>query len=66
MVPFKRYQTMCPYLVGTYQTVADQLQTYIEKGYRTFILDIPSTRDDLFHTLRAFENTTEAAISDIR
>jgi alkanesulfonate monooxygenase len=55
MVPFSQYKTMCPYLVGSYEQVAELLQTYIDKGYETFILDIPPSRDELDHTGRAFE-----------
>jgi alkanesulfonate monooxygenase len=55
MVPFNQYKTMCPYLVGSYEQVAELLQTYIDKGYQTFILDIPPSHDELDHTCRAFE-----------
>ena len=55
MVPFNQYKTMCPYLVGTYEQVAQLLQTYIDKGYRTFILDIPPSLEELDHTCKAFE-----------
>jgi len=33
--PFENYQTMCPYLVGNYETVATELARYISAGYRT-------------------------------
>ena len=36
--PFENYQTMCPYLVGNYETVATELARYISAGYRTYIL----------------------------
>ena len=35
--------------------VAEALARYLDCGYRTFILDIPSEPQDLVHTLRAFE-----------
>lgn len=60
--PFKRYQTMCPYLVGSYTRVAEELARYLDRGYRTFILDIPSERRDLGHTLRAFEAARAGAL----
>ena len=54
MVPFEQYKTMCPYLVGDYEQVAQLLQSYIDKGYRTFILDIPPNHEELDHTVKAF------------
>lgn len=45
--PFQNYKTFCPYLVGSYDRVAAELRRYIEKGYRTFILDIPPDREEL-------------------
>jgi alkanesulfonate monooxygenase len=45
--PFQTYKTFCPYLVGSYDEVADYLRCYILKGFRTFILDIPRSSDDL-------------------
>jgi alkanesulfonate monooxygenase len=60
MVPFQNYKTMCPYLVGSYDTVARELSRYVSLGYRTFILDIPFDRDELLHTNAAFARTSEA------
>jgi len=45
--PFENYKTFCPYLVGSYERVAAELAKYIERGYLTFILDIPPTRKEL-------------------
>jgi len=55
MWPFENYQTFCPYLVGNYQEVAEELSRYIQIGYTTFILDIPPTREELEHTHIAFD-----------
>src|SRR2546426_5042331 len=44
------YKTMCPYLVGSYERVGDELARYIGVGYRSFILDIPPTEEELHHT----------------
>lgn len=55
LVPFQNYQTMCPYLVGSYERVGDELSRYITAGYRSFILDIPPTEDELHHTSQAFQ-----------
>jgi alkanesulfonate monooxygenase len=47
--PFENYQTNCPYLVGSYENVAEELGRYIALGYRTYILDIPATEEELEH-----------------
>jgi alkanesulfonate monooxygenase len=52
--PFHNYQTFCPYLVGSYQMVANELGRYIGRGFHTFVLDIPRTRDDLETAASAF------------
>jgi len=53
--PFENYQTNCPYLVGSYEDVAEQLARYLRLGYRTFILDIPPTEEEFEHTGRVFQ-----------
>lgn len=45
--PFEQHRTFCPYLVGDYATVAAEIARYLELGYRTFILDIPVSPEDL-------------------
>jgi alkanesulfonate monooxygenase len=45
--PFQNYKTFCPYLVGAYERVADELSRYLALGYRTFILDIPPNAEEL-------------------
>lgn len=45
--PFQNYQTMCPYLVGSYDRVADEVGRYVGLGYRTFIVDVPTSMEDL-------------------
>ncbi|WP_229182429.1 LLM class flavin-dependent oxidoreductase [Bradyrhizobium oropedii] len=54
LVPFENYKTFCPYLVGDYRVVSDELARYAAAGYRTFILDIPPTREELVHTGEVF------------
>jgi alkanesulfonate monooxygenase len=54
MWPFENYKTFCPYLVGDYEQVAEQIALYLHVGYRTFILDIPPSREELEHTRAAF------------
>ncbi len=59
--PFENYQTNCPYLVGSYDTVAEALTRYIEHGYRAFILDIPPTEEELDHIGRVFQAASKKA-----
>lgn len=47
--PFQNYQTFCPYLVGSYDSVARMLAHYIDIGSSTFILDIPPSEEELAH-----------------
>ncbi|MBK9313221.1 MAG: LLM class flavin-dependent oxidoreductase [Acidobacteria bacterium] len=49
LIPFQHYKTFCPYLVGSYTTVANELARYIDLGFRTFIVDIPPNEEELFH-----------------
>jgi alkanesulfonate monooxygenase len=57
--PFEQYKTFCPYLVGGYETVANELSRYISLGYRTFILDIPPDEDELQHAGAVFDRAVE-------
>lgn len=59
LVPFHNYKTMCPYLVGSYEQVADELARYFNAGYRTVILDIPPNAEELTHTFAAFDRATQ-------
>jgi len=61
MAPFQNYQAMCPYLVGSYSQVAEELARYFSVGYRTVILDIPPDPDDLAHTFEAFAAAVQPA-----
>jgi alkanesulfonate monooxygenase len=55
LVPFQNYQTMCPYIVGSYEQVAGQMARYFSAGYRRVILDVPLGPEDLTHTFAAFD-----------
>lgn len=55
LIPFQNYKAMCPYLVGSYDRVADELLRYVESGFRTFILDEPASAEEIKHTGIAFE-----------
>ena len=59
LVPFDNYRTMCPYLVGSYLQVADELSAYHAAGFRTVILDVPASAEDLTHTFAAMGAATE-------
>jgi alkanesulfonate monooxygenase len=59
--PFHNYSTFCPYLVGTYDRVAREVADYIRLGYRTFILDIPPSEEELLHTSIVFRKALETA-----
>ena len=52
--PFQNYKTFCPYLVGDYDRTAAELRRYMELGFRTFILDIPPSEEELHHIGVAF------------
>ena len=49
LVPFQNYKTFCPYLVGSYPRVAELLATYVHADYRTFVLDVPASAEELEH-----------------
>jgi alkanesulfonate monooxygenase len=59
--PFHNYKTFCPYLVGTYDDVADLVGSYIGFGFDTFILDIPPSQEELEHTRTVFDKATAVA-----
>jgi alkanesulfonate monooxygenase len=60
--PFENYKTFCPYLVGSYDVVATEIARYIHVGYKTFILDVPPSSEELQHTGVVFG----AAVKEIR
>jgi alkanesulfonate monooxygenase len=47
LVPFQNYKTFCPYLVGSYATVAQGIADYVNAGFRTFVLDVPTSPEEL-------------------
>lgn len=59
LVPFQQYQTNCPYLVGDYRCVGQELSGYMSLGYRTFILDVPPSAEELGHIRKAFDCAME-------
>jgi alkanesulfonate monooxygenase len=59
LVPFQNYK--CPYLVGDHSTVAQLVVEYVRLGARTFILDVPSSPDELHHSAIVFRAAVKAA-----
>jgi alkanesulfonate monooxygenase len=57
--PFQNYKTFCPYLVGSYEGVAEEIARYLELGYQTFILDIPPNEEELRSIGRVFDLAQE-------
>jgi len=57
--PFKNYKTFCPYLVGSYERVAQEIRRYIQVGFQTFILDIPPNKEELEHINIVFDKALE-------
>jgi alkanesulfonate monooxygenase len=53
--PFENYKTFCPYLVGSFESVAAEIERYLTIGYRTFILDIPPDAEELSTIQFVFE-----------
>jgi alkanesulfonate monooxygenase len=58
--PFQNYKTFCPYLVGSYGRVADELARYVDLGFRVFVLDIPPSKEELDHIGVVFQRALEA------
>ncbi len=61
--PFENYSTFCPYLVGSYERVAGELERYVALGYGCFILDIPPSEEELHHIGAVFASARRAASS---
>ena len=55
LVPFQNYKAICPFLVGSYNRVADEIARYVDAGYRTFILDVPASAEEMEHVGAVFE-----------
>jgi alkanesulfonate monooxygenase len=60
--PFENYATFCPYLVGSYDRVVAELRRYIDLNFRSFILDIPASEEELHHIGVVFDRA-RAAVS---
>lgn len=58
---FNNGQTFCPYLVGSYDRVADEVARYLTLGFQTFVLDVPPDAEELFHIGVAFQRAMAVA-----
>lgn len=58
-VPFDNYHTSCPYLVGSHERVADEVARYAGAGYRTIIVDVPHSAEELHHIGLVCRRATE-------
>jgi alkanesulfonate monooxygenase len=63
LTPFQNYKEYCPYLVGDYARVAQELARYIATGHTTFILDIPPDGEESRHINVAFKRALELVAS---
>jgi len=63
LVPFQNYKAVCPFLVGSYDGVADEVARYIDVGYRTFILDVPASAEEMHHTGIVFERAAARCLA---
>ena len=61
--PFTTYKTFCPYLVGSYDSVARELALYVKAGYRTLIIDVPTSAEDLRHIGQVITRVTAQVAS---
>jgi alkanesulfonate monooxygenase len=62
MVPFQNYKTFCPYLVGNYDQVGEELRRYFASGCRTVILDVPPNDTEMLHVTRAIAAAEKAVV----
>jgi alkanesulfonate monooxygenase len=60
LYPFRSYQTLWPYLVGSYAEVGELLGRYLALGADTLVLDQPSGEDDPWHVRKAVEIACQA------
>jgi alkanesulfonate monooxygenase len=59
--PFEQHRTFCPYLVGDFATVAQEIARYLSLGHTSFILDIPLDAEDLATAAHVFAMAQQQA-----
>ena len=52
--PFEQFNAFCPYLVGDYDEVANELSAYLRAGCKTCIIDSPVSEIELQSTYQVF------------
>jgi alkanesulfonate monooxygenase len=60
--PFQNYRTFCPYLVGSYEAVAEEIARYLALGYQTFVLDFPPNEEELRCIGKVFDLAQQRAL----
>lgn len=60
LVPFRNFHSFCPYLVGSYDEVVEELRKYLRGGVRAFILDDPREQEDLRYAQTAIQRAADA------
>src|SRR6266704_3247896 len=63
LVPFQNYKAVCPFLVGSYDRVAEEVARYVDVGYRTFILDVPASVEEMRHTGVVFDRAVTRCVA---
>jgi alkanesulfonate monooxygenase len=63
MVPFQNYKTFCPYLVGSYERVGEELGRYLASGCRAIILDVPPNATEMRHVALSIAAGEKAVVS---
>jgi alkanesulfonate monooxygenase len=63
MVPFQNYKTFCPYLVGSYERVGEELGRYLASGCRAIILDVPPNAIEMHHAALSITAGEKAVLS---
>jgi alkanesulfonate monooxygenase len=63
MVPFQNYKTFCPYLVGSYERVGEELGRYLASGCRAIILDVPPSAGEMQHVRLSIAAAEKALLS---
>jgi alkanesulfonate monooxygenase len=63
MVPFQNYKTFCPYLVGSYERVGQELGRYLVSGCRAIILDVPPDATEMHHVGVSIAAAEQAVVS---
>jgi alkanesulfonate monooxygenase len=59
--PFENYKTFCPYLVGSYAQVTDEVSRYLSAGCKMFLLDVPANEEELAHISVVFSEALHKA-----